>query len=274
MAVDGRVDDDDLAHHFAATIPRYDPDPYWYVELDDMYLVQTVEIISRRDCCAGQVETFEVRVGERLNDDGGKTNPPCGEPKNMNNIPKHTFRCELYGKFVTVKKANPPVIYGLVLLEVMVNKEPTLNVAFKRPTHHSSLNGESAKSEYAVDGILNYYQFLTDGDGALPHWLMIDFEERRKVHKIFVLPKTEYLEHFKKVIMTLDTNECAPVSPCHANATCNNTDGSYICTCDPGYGGDGLICNGNRIVSSGIWVKHEERNTTYCLFGILIIGSF
>ena len=63
MAVDGRVDDDDLTQHFAAGLPRYDPDPYWYVELDDMYLVQTVEIISRRDCCATQIGTIEVKVG-------------------------------------------------------------------------------------------------------------------------------------------------------------------------------------------------------------------
>jgi hypothetical protein len=76
-------------------------------------------------------------LGERLNDDGGKTNPLCGEPKNMDNIPKHTFRCELYGKFVTVKKANPPVQYGLVLLEVMVNKEPTRK--FRLQTCHYSV---------------------------------------------------------------------------------------------------------------------------------------
>jgi hypothetical protein len=45
-------------------------------------------------------------------------------------------------------------------------------------------------------------------------------------------------------LYSIDTNECATVSPCHANATCNNTEGSYICTCDSGYSGDGLTCNG------------------------------
>jgi hypothetical protein len=79
-----------------------------------------------------------------------------------------------------------------------------VNVAFKKPTRHSSINTEAADSSHAVDGILEYYRFRT-ADGALPHWLMIDFEERRKVHKIFVLPKTKYLERFKKVIMTLGT---------------------------------------------------------------------
>ncbi|CAB4004793.1 c-binding -like isoform X1, partial [Paramuricea clavata] len=38
-------------------------------------------------------------------------------------------------------------------------------------------------------------------------------------------------------------NECVPVSPCHSNGACNNTEGSYICTCDSGYSGDGFTCN-------------------------------
>jgi hypothetical protein len=45
-------------------------------------------------------------------------------------------------------------------------------------------------------------------------------------------------------LYNLDTNECQPNSPCHSNATCNNTQGSYICTCDSGYSGDGFTCNG------------------------------
>ena len=44
----------------------------------------------------------------------------------------------------------------------------------------------------------------------------------------------------------VDIDECSTVSPCHANATCNNTEGSYTCTCDGGYTGDGILCNGRR----------------------------
>jgi hypothetical protein len=87
-----------------------------------------------------------------------------------------------------------------------------VNVAFKRPTRHSSINKEAEDSSHAVDGILNYYRFRTAADGALPHWLMIDFEERRKVHKIFILPKKNYLERFKKVIMTVGTYLHYPLS--------------------------------------------------------------
>ncbi|XP_068706659.1 uncharacterized protein [Montipora foliosa] len=42
---------------------------------------------------------------------------------------------------------------------------------------------------------------------------------------------------------TEDVNECTASSPvCHVNATCNNTLGSYQCTCKPGYAGDGNTC--------------------------------
>ena len=55
-----------------------------------------------------------------------------------------------------------------------------------------------------------------------------------------------------------DMNECHTDFPCHSNATCKNTDGSYICTCDSGYSGDGLNCTGrNTKISSDI--KYEKK---------------
>ena len=46
-----------------------------------------------------------------------------------------------------------------------------------------------------------------------------------------------------------DIDECEIGShDCHVNATCNNTIGSFICVCDPGYGGTGKICSGEVYV--------------------------
>ena len=38
---------------------------------------------------------------------------------------------------------------------------------------------------------------------------------------------------------------------CHSNATCMNIVGSYTCTCDYGYTGDGFDCT-----SKSFWIQH------------------
>ena len=43
--------------------------------------------------------------------------------------------------------------------------------------------------------------------------------------------------------MSTDINECISGSAeCHDNATCSNSDGSYECTCNTGFSGDGIKC--------------------------------
>ena len=55
--------------------------------------------------------------------------------------------------------------------------------------------------------------------------------------------KTTYIIYF------LDINECMnATNPCHANATCNNTDGSYTCTCNR-YTGNGRNCTGKYLLT-------------------------
>jgi len=44
---------------------------------------------------------------------------------------------------------------------------------------------------------------------------------------------------------TEDINECTSSPPaCNINAQCSNTIGSYRCTCNPGYTGNGKTCTG------------------------------
>ena len=45
------------------------------------------------------------------------------------------------------------------------------------------------------------------------------------------------------ILWTADVDECAGNTDiCHHNATCNNTEGSYTCSCNTGYTGSGLSC--------------------------------
>ena len=43
--------------------------------------------------------------------------------------------------------------------------------------------------------------------------------------------------------MTVDINECASgTDNCDEDATCSNIPGSFVCTCNSGFSGDGVTC--------------------------------
>ena len=51
--------------------------------------------------------------------------------------------------------------------------------------------------------------------------------------------------------MNIDKNECAlGTHNCDSNATCANTQGSFTCSCNSGYYGSGISCNGNNFFLS------------------------
>ena len=58
------------------------------------------------------------------------------------------------------------------------------------------------------------------------------------------------LSHIYRFSSTLDFDECVnpETNDCHANALCNNTEGSYICRCRSGYQGNGTNCTGKYLV--------------------------
>ena len=49
---------------------------------------------------------------------------------------------------------------------------------------------------------------------------------------------------FYYILSFADIVECVVMSPCDPNANCANTPGSFTCTCNEGYRGDGFTCAG------------------------------
>ena len=68
--------------------------------------------------------------------------------------------------------------------------------------------------------------------------------------------------------MISDIDECeGEVHNCSSNAVCNNTKGSYNCTCKPGYEGDGDNCTGNFFRKFVFFADHRK----HCRFCVSMI---
>ena len=53
--------------------------------------------------------------------------------------------------------------------------------------------------------------------------------------------------------LVTDIDECTTnAHDCHLNATCSNTDGSFTCSCNQGYSGDGKQCDGMFVILGGV----------------------
>ena len=79
--------------------------------------------------------------------------------------------------------------------------------------------------------------------------------------KLTTSPTCMSFDIINLVVYNADIDECATNNGgCSAGASCRNTLGSFVCTCLPGYTGDGFTCTGNINIKSSL---------SYCqLYGV------
>ena len=62
----------------------------------------------------------------------------------------------------------------------------------------------------------------------------------------------------------IDIDECgAGVSNCDTNAACANIDGTFTCTCNSGFEGDGTVCAG-KFLSSWLSSSCQTHKKSCC----------
>ena len=84
----------------------------------------------------------------------------------------------------------------------------------------------------------------------------------------FCIKNTSHFHSFLFLFLLLllfffftDVDECKTYpDKCHVNALCNNTHGSHVCTCKPGYTGDGRNCTGTVNNLRSLHIRFDHHN--------------
>ncbi|KAI4800553.1 hypothetical protein KUCAC02_009618 [Chaenocephalus aceratus] len=133
----------------SCTQTRKQRNPWWRLDLQKTYRINTVTITNRKDCCSDRINGAEIRVGNSLK---GRPNPICAVISSIKAGTSRTFKCNgMEGRYVTI------VIRGraeyLTLCEVEVTGQPPgpSNIAKGGKVTQSSIASRGYPAR-AIDG--------------------------------------------------------------------------------------------------------------------------
>lgn len=81
--------------------------------------------------------------------------------------------------------------------------------------------------------------------------------------QVLYVTLTNSLIYLLLYIRFIDVDECSDSGTCPANSWCNNTDGSYMCTCYQGYRQIGHQCQGSTLETYNMFMHFQMQNTRF-----------
>ncbi|XP_053335741.1 fucolectin-like [Clarias gariepinus] len=125
LAIDGNTASSVGSGSCAHTSPQYDA--WWRVDLLAEYLIGTVVITNRGDCCSERINGAEIHIGNSLNN-SGNNNPRCVVIPSIPAGASASYTCNMMGRYVNI--IIPNIYQALTLCEVQVYEGPTIKWAF------------------------------------------------------------------------------------------------------------------------------------------------
>nr|XP_029541282.1 CD209 antigen-like isoform X1 [Oncorhynchus nerka] len=117
-AIDGKRN----THYESCTHTLKDRNPWWRVDLLNVYRITDVTLTNRGDCCPERLDGAEIRIGNSL-ENSGINNPRCAIISHIPAGESHTFQCnEMEGRYVVV--VMPGRSEWLTLCELKVHGIP------------------------------------------------------------------------------------------------------------------------------------------------------
>uniref|UniRef100_A0A3Q3GWB8 Si:ch211-215k15.4 n=1 Tax=Labrus bergylta TaxID=56723 RepID=A0A3Q3GWB8_9LABR len=248
-AIDGNRDTNSGSGSCTHTL--VEANPWWRVDLLESYIVTSLVITNRGDCCAERLNGAEIHIGHSL-EDNGVGNPLVGV---ISHVPagrslKVTFTKLVVGRYVTVTLTGPEKILSLCEVEVYGYHAPTgENLALQGQATQSTLHA-TGFANLAIDG----NRASNWAEGSCSHttktmnpWWRLDLG---KTHRVFSVNITNYNTHPElingaeiRIGDSLDNDgnnnpRCAVITSIAGgfteNFNCNGMDGRYVNVVIPG----------------------------------------
>ncbi|XP_062278797.1 fucolectin-4-like [Scomber scombrus] len=225
--------------------------PWWRVDLLESYVVTSVVITNRKDCCAERINGAEIHIGNSLQDNGA-ANPvvavipsiPAGRSYTVT-VTKH-----VEGRYVTVVLPGSRRVLTLCEVEIYGYRAPTgENLALQGKATQSSMY--LFKLAYnAVDGnrASNVGQAsCTHTNNDFSPWWRLDLQKTHKVFSVKITNRDTQEQRLDgaeiRIGDSLANNgnnnpRCAVITRIPAGFTqtfqCNGMDGRYVNIVIPG----------------------------------------
>uniref|UniRef100_A0A674A5T1 Fucolectin tachylectin-4 pentraxin-1 domain-containing protein n=2 Tax=Salmo trutta TaxID=8032 RepID=A0A674A5T1_SALTR len=133
----------------SCTHTAQETNPWWRVDLLDVYRVTAVTITNRGNVVPERLDGAEIRIGNSL-ENNGTNNPRCVVISHIPAGETHSFQCnKMEGRYIVV--VIPDRKEYLTLCELEVYGTPAVNVALKGVATQSSLYGDG-QAHNAIDG--------------------------------------------------------------------------------------------------------------------------
>ncbi|XP_057178007.1 uncharacterized protein LOC130546663 [Triplophysa rosa] len=172
----------------------FQTNPWWRLDLLDVYNIGTVIITPRSDCCSRETKGAEIRIGNSL-DNNGNNNPRCAVVSQIQVGHTISYSCPgMSGRYVNVFMTGPANWLSLCEVEVY----GTENFAFKGTVTQLSTH-LTWVAQYAVDGVRYGSVEAEHCSSTSPEsnpWWRLDLLDYYEIDTVIIAPKPSCCPEF------------------------------------------------------------------------------
>ncbi|XP_050970354.1 uncharacterized protein LOC127167959 [Labeo rohita] len=166
--------------------------PWWRLDLRDVYKIRKVVVTNRNDCCPEQINGAEIRIGNSL-ENNGNDNPICAVIPAIPAGESYNYSCSgMEGRYVNLIIPGDMKILTLCEVEVYGQALFPRNVAVDGAATQSSVYMDWF-AEKAIDSNrgLQQYPLCSSTNHETNPWWRLDLRDVYKISKVVVTNRND-----------------------------------------------------------------------------------